>query len=81
MRDTARVLLDKTDEHVADEILEILSSYGDSEIADLHVWQIGPEARAAIVSIRALGDVSVDTIRDRLRSVHEVMHLTVEAAH
>ncbi|WP_250528449.1 CDF family Co(II)/Ni(II) efflux transporter DmeF [Caballeronia sp. GAWG2-1] len=81
MRDTAAVLLDKTDEHVADEIREILSSYRDTEIADLHVWQIGPEARAAIVSVRTRSDVSVQTIRDRLRPVHEVLHLTVEAAH
>ena len=80
MRDTTAVLLDKTDEHVADEIREILQSHGDAEIADLHVWQIGPEARAAIVSVRTRGDVTTDTIRARLAPVHEVMHLTVEAA-
>ncbi|WP_233855789.1 CDF family Co(II)/Ni(II) efflux transporter DmeF [Paraburkholderia sp. HD33-4] len=80
MRDTAGVLLDKTDEHVADEIREILDSHGDAEIADLHVWQIGPQARAAIVSVRTHGDVTVETIRARLAPVHEVMHLTVEAA-
>lgn len=80
MRDTAAVLLDKTDEHVAEEIRDILLSHGDAEIADLHVWQIGPEARAAIVSVRTRDNVSVQTIRDRLQAVHEVMHLTVEAA-
>ncbi|MCC8394711.1 CDF family Co(II)/Ni(II) efflux transporter DmeF [Paraburkholderia sp. MMS20-SJTR3] len=80
MRDTAGVLLDKTDQHVADEIREILTSHGDAEIADLHVWQIGPEARAAIVSVRTRGGVTIDTIRARLAPVHEVMHLTVEAA-
>ncbi|MBB5420041.1 cation diffusion facilitator family transporter [Paraburkholderia atlantica] len=80
MRDTAGVLLDKTDEHVAGEIREILDSHGDAEIADLHVWQIGPEARAAIVSVRTHGGVTADTIRARLAPVHEVMHLTVEAA-
>jgi len=80
MRDTAGVLLDKTDEHVAEEIREILSSHGDAEVTDLHVWQIGPEARAAIVSVRTREGVTVQTIRERLRSVHEVMHLTVETA-
>ncbi len=35
MRDTADILLDKTDDHVADEIREILASHGDAEIADL----------------------------------------------
>ncbi|MGF6932638.1 cation diffusion facilitator family transporter [Paraburkholderia sp. UCT70] len=80
MRDTAGVLLDRTDEHVAGEIREILDSHGDAEIADLHVWQIGPEARAAIVSVRTHGGVTAETIRARLAPVHEVMHLTVEAA-
>ncbi|MBB5445559.1 MULTISPECIES: CDF family Co(II)/Ni(II) efflux transporter DmeF [unclassified Paraburkholderia] len=80
MHDTAGVLLDKTDEHVAGEIREILDSHGDAEIADLHVWQIGPEARAAIVSVRTHGGVTAETIRARLAPVHEVMHLTVEAA-
>ncbi|MGF6918592.1 CDF family Co(II)/Ni(II) efflux transporter DmeF [Paraburkholderia sp. 40] len=80
MRDTAGVLLDRTDEHVAGEIREILDSHGDAEIADLHVWQIGPEARAAIVSVRTHGGVTAATIRARLAPVHEVMHLTVEAA-
>lgn len=78
MRDTAAILLDKTDEHVAEEIREILSSHGDAEIADLHVWQIGPEARAAIVSVRSKPTLSAETIRERLRPVHEVMHLTIE---
>lgn len=79
MRDTASVLLDKTDEHVADEIREILDAHGDADIADLHVWQIGPQARAAIVSVRTRGGVTVETIRERLAQVHEVSHLTVEA--
>jgi cation diffusion facilitator family transporter len=79
MRDTAAILLDRTDEHVADKIRAILSSHGDAEIADLHVWQIGPEARAAIVSVRSEHKVSAETIRERLRPVHEVMHLTVES--
>jgi cation diffusion facilitator family transporter len=80
MRDTGGVLLDKTDEHVAGEIREILDAHGDAEIADLHVWQIGPQARAAIVSVRTRGGVTAETIRARLAPVHEVMHLTVEAA-
>ena len=79
MRDTAGVLLDKTDEDVAGEIREILGSHGDAEIADLHVWQIGPQARAAIVSVRLQGSVTASTIRNRLTHVHEVSHLTVEA--
>jgi cation diffusion facilitator family transporter len=78
MRDSAAVLLDSTDEHVADEIRELLESPGDVTISDLHVWQVGPQARAAIVSVVAAASVSADAIRERLAPVHELSHLTVE---
>jgi cation diffusion facilitator family transporter len=78
MRDTAGVLLDKTDNHVAQEIREILADSGDTRIIDLHVWRVGPQARAAIVSVLASPAINADTIRQRLAAVHEVTHLTVE---
>ncbi len=78
MRDSAAVLLDTTDEHVAEEIRELLESSGDVTISDLHVWQVGPDARAAIVSVVAAASVSADAIRERLAPVHELSHLTVE---
>jgi cation diffusion facilitator family transporter len=78
MRDSAAVLLDVTDTHVADEIRELLESSDDVRISDLHVWQVGPQARAAIVSVVAAANVSADAIRERLAPVHELSHLTVE---
>lgn len=78
MRESAAVLLDATDEHVAEEIRELLESTGDVTISDLHVWQVGPDARAAIVSVVAAAGVSAEVIRERLAPVHELSHLTVE---
>lgn len=78
MRDTACVLLDATDDHVADEVLELVETLGDVRIADLHVWRIGPEAHAAIISVVGGQGVDGDTIRARLAPVHELAHLTVE---
>jgi len=77
MRDSAAVLLDTTDEPVAAEIRELLAT-DDVRISDLHVWQVGPDARAAIVSVVASAPVSAETIRERLVPVHELSHLTVE---
>jgi cation diffusion facilitator family transporter len=77
MRDSAAVLLDTTDEPVAAEIRELLAT-DDVRISDLHVWQVGPDARAAIVSVVASAPVSAETIRERLAPVHELSHLTVE---
>lgn len=77
MRDTAAVLLDATDAHVAEEVREAVEGPGDAVIQDLHVWRIGPQARAAIVSVRGTG-LDPATIRARLAPVDEVAHLTVE---
>lgn len=78
MRDTATVLLDTTDDHVAEEIKDLVEGPGDARIADLHVWQIGPEAHAAIVSVVGAIGIDASTIRGRLGPVHELKHLTIE---
>ncbi|MBN3968272.1 cation transporter [Pseudomonas sp. 43NM1] len=75
---TAGVLLDQTDDHVAEEIRELVEQPGDAKITDLHVWRVGPEAHAAIVSVLGGPTTNADSIRDRLKAVHEVSHLTVE---
>ena len=77
MRDTAGVLLDATDEQVAAEVRELLEAPGDARICDLHVWRVGPQAHAAIVSVA--GGLDAAEVRRRLAPVHELAHLTVEA--
>jgi cation diffusion facilitator family transporter len=75
---TAGVLLDQTDEHVAAEIRELVEHPGDARITDLHVWRVGPDAHAAIVSVVGQPTTDADSIRERLKAVHEVSHLTIE---
>jgi cation diffusion facilitator family transporter len=78
MRDTAAVLLDTTDKAIEAEVREMVEGPGDARITDLHVWRVGPEAHAAIVSVA--GGLDPAVIRSRLAPVHEVKHLTVESA-
>ncbi|TCP96367.1 cation diffusion facilitator family transporter [Sphingomonas sp. PP-F2F-A104-K0414] len=78
MRDTAAVLLDVTDEHVADEVQDLLAGSDGPQITDLHVWRVGPEAHACIVSVASGPGIDQQMIRQRLRPVHELAHLTVE---
>jgi cation diffusion facilitator family transporter len=75
MRDTAAVLLDTADDHVAEEVRELVEGPGDAKITDLHVWRVGPEAHAAIVEVA--GKLSPAALRERLKPVHEIVHLTV----
>ena len=77
IRDTSSVLLDVADPHLVDEVRAAVDA-GESrtELGDLHVWRIGPETHAAIVSVT--GDVDAEAVRQRLRSLHELGHVTVE---
>lgn len=75
MRDTGAVLLDATDDKLANEIRTLVEGPGDATITDLHVWRVGPGAHAAIVSVMGQGRA---IICERLRPVHEIEHLTVE---
>lgn len=75
MRDTANVLLDAHAHDLEAEIRELVETPGDARIGDLHVWRVGPGAHAAIVSVTGTGG---DSVRARLRPVHEVVHLTIE---
>lgn len=78
MRDTAGVLLDRTDAHVAEEIRELVEEGGEVRITDLHVWRVGPGVCAAIVSVLGNAAFDAESIRRRLAPVHEVSHLTIE---
>ena len=79
MKDTADVLLDRTDTHVAEEVRDFIEGPGDARITDLHVWKIGPEAHAAIIGV-ASNDPAIDAaeVRRRLGPVHELQHVTIE---
>lgn len=76
LRDTSAVLLDAADPHLIEEVRECIEGPGDAHIADLHIWRVGPQAHAAIVSV--VGTLSSQTVRDRLKPVHELGHLTIE---
>ncbi|WP_157215877.1 CDF family Co(II)/Ni(II) efflux transporter DmeF [Flavisphingomonas formosensis] len=78
MRDTSAILLDRTDGNVAAEVCELIEAPGDARVADLHVWRVGPEAHAAIVSVVTRPGADGEQIRRRLAPVHELAHLTVE---
>lgn len=75
MRDTAAVLLDAADPALEREVREHVEQ-GDVKITDLHIWRVGPDAHAAIVSVT--GPVDAETVRARLAPVHELAHVTVE---
>lgn len=78
-RDSADVLLDAEDHgHVAEEIRRIVEAIPDHEIADLHVWRVGPASRACIVSLVSHAPLTAEDYRQRLRAIGGLDHVTVE---
>src|SRR3546814_5633500 len=56
MRDTAAVLLDRTNERMDKAIRYRVGKFGDVCLTDLHVWRVGPEAYASIVEVEGAID-------------------------
>jgi cation diffusion facilitator family transporter len=79
MQDTAAVLLDRTDAGIAKAVQAAIAAPGDVHLTDLHVWRIGPEAHAAIVSVRPLGEpLDTQALRHRLAGIAPLRHVTIE---
>jgi cation diffusion facilitator family transporter len=74
MRDSAAVLLDTADAALLDRIRARAEGTG-ATIADLHVWRIGPDAHAAILSVPG-GDALA--VRTALADIAGLEHVTVE---
>lgn len=78
-RDSARVLLDAEDHgHVEREIRRIVATQPDLEIADLHVWRIGPASRACILSLVSHAPQPVEYYRQQLSQISGLDHVTIE---
>lgn len=77
--DSGAVLLDRlpSDDHLTDDIRDILEKDG-AEIADLHVWQLGPGHHGAIVSLNAAAPRAPSYYRERLAALKNLSHVTVE---
>jgi len=81
VRDSAGVLLDAEDHGaVAEEIARLLA-LPDHEIADLHVWRIGPASRACIVSLVSHAPLALEDYRRRLAGIAGLDHVTIEINH
>jgi Co/Zn/Cd efflux system component len=52
--------------------------FDHTHVVDLHLWEIGPRARACIVSIAAAAPEAACVYRDHLLAHEHLAHLTVE---
>ncbi|KAA3519869.1 CDF family Co(II)/Ni(II) efflux transporter DmeF [Agrobacterium vitis] len=79
MRDSGMVLLDHVSEgeDLSGTIRRVIEAEG-ADIADLHVWQLGPGHHGAIVSLVAHEPQSPAWYREKLSQIAALSHVTVE---
>lgn len=78
VRSAGRILLDIVPEPgVEARIRECLETDGD-RVTDLHLWQVGPGHRAAVVSIVTDAPQPPSAYKHRLAAVGGLSHLTIE---
>jgi cation diffusion facilitator family transporter len=80
MRETFWVLVDATDPATLARVRAAIEGPGDATVADLHVWQVGPSAQAAIVSVVADRPLTPDAYRQRLSGMAGLSHISVEVS-
>jgi cation diffusion facilitator family transporter len=80
IRQTQIILLDKepADSDLNREIHKSIESDGDSVITDLHIWQVGANRFAAIISLVAHQPKSPEAYKALLKEHEELVHVTVE---
>lgn len=80
IRDAGAVLIDIVPDEGAERKIRQLMEIDGDRIADLHLWQIGPGHRAAIVSIVTDRPQAVTVYRERLAALRNLSHVTIEVA-
>lgn len=81
LRDTGGILLDRTpDPRMAERVRQLIESEGD-QVTDLHLWRLGPGHLGAIVSVATTGRREAAHYRQRLATLADLSHVTVEVQH
>jgi cation diffusion facilitator family transporter len=81
IRDTGAILLDMNpDRTMAGKLRHAVEGEGD-QLADLHLWRLGPGHLGAIVSVVTAQPREANYYRSRLACFPSLSHLTVEVTH
>ena len=80
VRDTGAILLDMNpDRRLAARLRRLVEADAD-QVADLHLWRLGPGHLGAILSVATRQDRDAAYYRAKLASLPTLAHLTVEVA-
>jgi cation diffusion facilitator family transporter len=81
IRDAGAVLLDAAPDQPLETIIRERLEVGGDRITDLHLWQVGPGHRAAVVSLISDHPLAPSAYKGRLLGVPRLCHVTIEIEH
>jgi len=82
VRETSAILLDAdVDRKTRERIRTMLEQEPDTQITDLHVWRVGPQHLAAMITLISHHPRPVGYYRQRLTGIKQLEHLTIEVVH
>jgi cation diffusion facilitator family transporter len=78
LKDTSKVLLDEQHQDMEEAVKQAVED-DDAKVSDLHVWAIGPNIHAAIVSVVSHQPESPTVYKERIQAhCQSLVHVTVE---
>ncbi len=78
-KETSRFLLDASVAgETREKIQEIIEADADNRVTDLHVWKVGPQQLAAIITLVTHYPKPVEAYRQLLADFPHLQHLTIE---
>ncbi|MBV8736663.1 MAG: cation transporter, partial [Alphaproteobacteria bacterium] len=78
IRDTGAILLDiNPDRHMADHLRRTIETEGD-QLADLHLWRLGPGHLGAIISVITTQMRDAAYYRAKLAGFRSLSHVTIQ---
>jgi cation diffusion facilitator family transporter len=78
LKDTSKVLLDEQHQDMEEAVKQAVED-NDAKVSDLHVWAIGPNIHAAIVSVVSHQPESPTVYKSRIQNqCQSLVHVTVE---
>lgn len=78
IRDTGAILLDMNPDRTLGQRMREAIEAGGDQVADLHLWRLGPGHLGAIVTVATERTHGCDYYRERLAGFPSLSHLTVE---
>ena len=79
LRETSPILLDENIEESNKSLIKAkVESDSDNRISDLHLWKVGPNDYAVIISLVTHFPKQVEHYKELLKDIHNLSHITIE---